>query len=359
MIRSIFRDSLFLGNAIDARDLKPLYDNQIVAVLDLAINERPAQLAREMIYCRFPIVDGDGSSDAMLTAAIRCLTMLIQSKQRTLIACSAGMSRSPAIAAAAIALLTKQSPEQCLLDIVTGAPHDVSPTLWSRIKSVYSQIVADTAGIHAAASSVHHHIESEQLTLPARSERLLDRNRSLLLVVDLQTKLFPLITSHAGIVWNAGRLLAGAEALSVPNLVTEQYPEKLGATVSLGETQIAAVSKRMFSCRECREPLAAFRAKGIQQAVVCGIETHVCVLQTALDLVADGWQVFIAVDATGSRMQLDHETALRRMAAESVVLTTTESVLFEWCETSIAPEFRTISALVRQTSPESEGSRSK
>jgi nicotinamidase-related amidase len=190
------------------------------------------------------------------------------------------------------------------------------------------------------------------MTLPARSDRLLDRSRSLLLVVDLQAKLLPLIPSHATIAWNAGRLLAGTTALSVPYLVTEQYPEKLGATVSLGDTQIAALSKRMFSCRECHEPLAAFRVRGVQQAVICGIETHVCVLQTALDLAANGWQVFVAVDATGSRMPLDHETALGRMAAETVVLTTTESVLFEWCETSTAPEFRTISSLVKQASPD-------
>jgi isochorismate hydrolase len=189
------------------------------------------------------------------------------------------------------------------------------------------------------------------MTLPARSDRLIDRNRSLLLIIDLQAKLLPLIRSNATITWNIERLLAGANALSVPYLVTEQYPEKLGATVSLGESQIVATSKRMFSCRECSEPLADFRIRGLNQAVICGIETHVCVLQTALDLLADAWQVFIAVDATGSRMQLDYETALRRMSAESVVLTTTESVLFEWCETSTAPEFRTISSLVRQLNP--------
>ena len=140
MIRAIFEDRLFLGNAMDARDLRSLYENRIAAVLDLAINERPAQLAHEMIYCRFPIMDGDGSSDAMITVAIRCIMLLVETKQRTLIACSAGMSRSPAISAAAIALITKQSPEQCLLDIVTGAPHDVSSTLWSRVKSVYSEM---------------------------------------------------------------------------------------------------------------------------------------------------------------------------------------------------------------------------
>lgn len=189
------------------------------------------------------------------------------------------------------------------------------------------------------------------MKLPARSPRLLDRSRSLLLVVDLQAKLLPLIPSHASIVWNAGRLLSGASALSVPHLVTEQYPEKLGATVPLGDALITASSKRMFSCRECNTPLADFWTRGMRQVLICGIETHVCVLQTAFDMQADGWQVFIAVDATGSRTRLDHDTALGRLAAESITLTTTESVLFEWCETSTAPEFRTISSLVRQTGP--------
>lgn len=143
MIRTIFEEHLFLGNAQDARDLKVLYDHRITAVVDLAINERPAQLAREMVYCRFPLMDGDGNSDATINSAIRCIMILIASKQRTLVACSAGMSRSPAISAAAIALLTKQLPEQCLIDIVTGAPHDVSPTLWLQVKSVYTQIQSE------------------------------------------------------------------------------------------------------------------------------------------------------------------------------------------------------------------------
>lgn len=191
------------------------------------------------------------------------------------------------------------------------------------------------------------------MTLPTRSDRLIDRHRSLLLVVDLQTKLLPIVPLNTTIKWNAERLLAAATELSVPYLVTEQYPEKLGETVPLGSIPVTAMSKRMFSCRECSEPLAAHRARGLNQVIICGIETHVCILQTALDLKADGWQVFIAVDATGSRKVLDHETALRRLTGESIVLTTVESVLFEWCETSTAPEFRTISSLVRQTEPPS------
>ncbi len=126
---------------MDARDLRLLYDNQIRAVVDLAVNEVPAQLAREMIYCRFPIVDGDGNPDTTIEMAIRTVSMLAQNKIRAMIACSAGMSRSPSIAAAALAMITDQTPDECLQSIVAIGPHDVSPILWNRVKSVYTKIV--------------------------------------------------------------------------------------------------------------------------------------------------------------------------------------------------------------------------
>ena len=128
---------------MDARDLRLLYDNRIAAVVDLAVNEPSAQLARDRIYCRIPIIDGDGNSNAIIETAVRCVVTLIEKELRTLIACSACMSRSPAIAAAAIALVTKQLPDDCLTAIIPGAPHDVSPTLWSVVKTVYNEIVGN------------------------------------------------------------------------------------------------------------------------------------------------------------------------------------------------------------------------
>ena len=145
MIREIHPDRLFIGNAMDARDLRQLYDHRIAAVVDLAINESPAQLAREMIYCRIPLTDGDGNPNAIITTAIRCVVTLLDNEIRTLVTCSAGMSRSPAIAAAAIALVTGCTLDDCLASIATDVPHDVSPILWSRVKSVYNQIAAGTA----------------------------------------------------------------------------------------------------------------------------------------------------------------------------------------------------------------------
>ena len=91
--------------------------------------------------------------------------------------------------------------------------------------------------------------------------------------------------------------------------------------------------------------------KGIFKIVLAGIETHVCVLQTALDLLADGFRVYLTVDALGARGRLDHETALRRLESSGAVLTTTETVLFEWCEQAGTDEFRQISSLVKQSPP--------
>lgn len=143
MIREILPDRLYLGNALDARDLRLLYDNRIAAVVDLAVDETPAQLARDMIYCRIPLNDGDGNSDAIMETAVRCVLTLIENRIRTMVACSAGMSRGPAIAAAALAIVTRTSPEDCLTGIASHGPHDVSQALWSGVKTAYNALVGN------------------------------------------------------------------------------------------------------------------------------------------------------------------------------------------------------------------------
>ncbi len=138
MIRNVYSDVLYVGNAMDARDLKSIYDNQIRAVVDLAINEPPAQLGREIIYCRFPLNDGAGNNDGLIAIAVRTIAAMMQNRIRTIVACSAGMSRAPTIAAASIALLTGLDPEECLVEVISNAPNDVSPLLWAHIKRVYN-----------------------------------------------------------------------------------------------------------------------------------------------------------------------------------------------------------------------------
>lgn len=131
---------LFLGNALEARDLRLLFDHRISAVVDLAMNETPAQLAREVVYFRIPLHDGADNPDELLETAIRSLAMLIELKLPTLVACSAGLSRSPSIAAAALAMVTHKNVEECLSALATLKPLNVSPSLWSQTQSVYKRI---------------------------------------------------------------------------------------------------------------------------------------------------------------------------------------------------------------------------
>ena len=174
-----------------------------------------------------------------------------------------------------------------------------------------------------------------------RSPLLMSRENSALVVIDVQEKLIPAISGSKKIVWNIQRLARAANLLNVPARVTEQYPKGLGPTVqSLKEGLGDPVEKLMFSCRECQTMLDDLRGQGITNLTLVGIESHVCVLQTALDFITDGFNVYIVADAVGARSELDHEIALRRAETSGCFITTTEAVLFEWCESASAPEFK-------------------
>lgn len=186
-----------------------------------------------------------------------------------------------------------------------------------------------------------------------RSGELICRDRSALVVIDLQEKLLPAIHRAEHVVWNAGRLAAAAALFDVPRFLTEQYPRGLGPTESaLRDALPSPVEKTRFSCGQCDDIIASLRDNGRPQVVLAGIESHVCVLQSALDLSGLGFRVFVVEDATSSRDAAAHESALRRLAAAGVSLVMTESVLFEWCEDASHPQFKALSSLVRQPPPE-------
>jgi nicotinamidase-related amidase len=173
-----------------------------------------------------------------------------------------------------------------------------------------------------------------------------------LLVVDVQTKLLQVIPDQARVVWNIRRLIDGCRALDMTVLGSEQYPAGLGRTApELSERVGELPSKLMFSCRECSGLWDTLQDRGLGKVLVVGIEAHVCVQQTVLDLLASGVSVYVAVDATASRFAVDFETALRRMESHGATLTTTEAALFEWCEVAGTAEFKQISALVREPPP--------
>jgi len=170
-----------------------------------------------------------------------------------------------------------------------------------------------------------------------------------LLVVDVQERLLPAIAGGRRVAFNVRRLIDGAEILGLPVAATEQYPQGLGPTIGELAGRLGSISSKVtFSCGGCGEIFRDLEGRGVQKLLVCGIEAHVCVQQTVLDLLAHGWRVYVAVDAVGSRFEVDYRTALNRMDSSGAVLTTTEAALFEWCETAGRPEFKEISRLVRE-----------
>ena len=173
-----------------------------------------------------------------------------------------------------------------------------------------------------------------------------------LLVVDVQEKLVPMIAGSERVVWNCRRLIDGAKILGIPVVAAEQYPKGIGPTVPELAQRLGEIpSKLTFSCGGCPEAMRDLRDHNVHKVLVCGIEGHVCVQQTVIDLLADGWRVYVAVDAVGSRSPIDYETALGRMDSCGTTLTTTEATLFEWCQVAGTPEFKQISRLVREEPP--------
>lgn len=186
-----------------------------------------------------------------------------------------------------------------------------------------------------------------------RSPELMSPADTSLLVVDVQQKLIPLISGHQRVIWNIQRLLSGARLLKVHTSATEQYPSGLGGTVSELSGHFQQIPDKVtFSCVGCSKLISQWPAT-VQKVLLVGIETHVCVMQTAYDLMAAGYRVYLAADAVGSRYPIDYEWGLRRLESSGVTVTTTEAALFEWCQTAEHPAFKELSQLIRQAPPSS------
>jgi nicotinamidase-related amidase len=172
---------------------------------------------------------------------------------------------------------------------------------------------------------------------------LLDRERAALVVVDVQEG-FRSYASFAGVAEASRKLVRAARILDVPALVSEQYPKGLGHTApEVGLDDERRIEKTVFS---------AARAEGFDlgerdQAIVCGIETHVCVSQTVHDLLGRGVEVHVPADAVGSRHQIDYARGLERLERAGAVVTTVEAALFELLERAGTPEFKSVQALIR------------
>jgi len=132
-MRAVVADELWIGNTADAQDLGHILETGILALVDLRLEELPPQLTRDLVYCRFPMIDGSGNAPWLLKAAVDTIVSVIRGQVPTLVFCASGMSRSPSFVAAALALVSGQPPQVTLASVTTGYPHDVSASLWSEI----------------------------------------------------------------------------------------------------------------------------------------------------------------------------------------------------------------------------------
>jgi nicotinamidase-related amidase len=177
---------------------------------------------------------------------------------------------------------------------------------------------------------------------------LLERERAALVVVDVQEAFRP-YASFAQVAAGCAKLLQGARILDVPRIVSEQYPRGLGHTApEVGLRDEPVIEKSVFSAARAEGfEAAGIERDGREQAIVCGIETHVCVSQTVHDLLARGVEVHVPADAVGSRHRLDYERGLERLERAGAIVTTVESVLFELLQRAGTPEFKAVQGLIK------------
>ncbi len=181
----------------------------------------------------------------------------------------------------------------------------------------------------------------------------LDVDRAFVLLIDVQEKILPLVRHHEGVTVACLKLLAGARALEVPALATEQYPQGLGVTTepvrrSLAMSHAAIIEKPSFSAWAERSVREAILELDRPQVILVGIEAHVCVQQTALDMISRDYDVFVCADATDSRGRIDYENALHRMRQEGAWVTTVEGAMFELCHRTDIPRFKKMLEVIKE-----------
>ena len=176
------------------------------------------------------------------------------------------------------------------------------------------------------------------------------RSTTAALVIDFQERLFPFIHEHEQLIRNVLILLEGLKVLRIPIFITEQYVKGLGSTIqpiAASLEGIERIEKSTFSCCDESRLMIDLAASGFQNVIIAGIESHVCVLQTVIDLIHNGYHPVVVEDCISSRKENDKKMALERMRQEGASITTYESILFELLRSSGTEEFKAISKLVK------------
>ena len=184
---------------------------------------------------------------------------------------------------------------------------------------------------------------------------LIDRARSLVVVIDVQERYIPHLFEGERVVEAVRRLIDGAKLVGVPLLVTEQYPKGLGHLAPAIAEKLPpghqVIQKLTLSCLGAAEFARQLERSGRDQVIVAGIEAHACVNQTVHELLERGHAVYLPIDAVSSRFPRDYEIAIERLARAGAVPTTVEAVLLEWVRTAESPEFQGVRQLIRDPLP--------
>lgn len=183
-----------------------------------------------------------------------------------------------------------------------------------------------------------------------RHPTILRKEDTALLIIDIQERIFRVMLNSELLIQNTLKLIEGFKILGSPIYITEQYPKGLGETepkIKESLNEIVPIQKMSFSCSGAGDLFNILRTKNLKQIVIAGIECHVCVQQTALDLIENGFQVSLAADACSSRKEMDYVLALERMRHSGIIVTTTEAILFEMLNVCGTDEFKQISKIVK------------
>ena len=176
------------------------------------------------------------------------------------------------------------------------------------------------------------------------------RENTVGLIIDIQEKLFPAMANSVDVLKHSKNLIEGLQVLNIPLLFTQQYTKGLGETVEPIRSLIPnfkAFEKHDFSCCDESTITEKLKLKGARYVILCGMESHICVLQTAIDLQETGYVPVVVMDCVASRTQESVKWAAERLRHEGIMMTSAEAVLFELTRSSAAPEFRTISKIIK------------
>ena len=183
----------------------------------------------------------------------------------------------------------------------------------------------------------------------ANNQKTLLEAETLLLIVDVQQKLISKINDNQLLIFNIKKLIDTCNLLNIRIAISEQNPLKLGLTLKsiLENNEYPKFEKMEFSCGENKNFINYINEYNFKNIIVCGIESHICILQTSIDLLDQGLNILIPRDAIGSRNKIDNDTAFLRLISSGAVASTTESLICELCKTSIRKEFREVSKILK------------